>query len=118
MVDIGLVNSRMKDFFDVAIAARRLAFDGRTLAAALAATFERRQTAILEAAPPALTDSFAQDRQAQSNWTAFVARGGLESSGTLAEAVETIRGFVAAPLAAARADVLFDKQWSPGGPWR
>ena len=117
MVDIGLVNSRMKDFFDVAIAADRLAFDGQTLTAALMATFARRQTAIPEGVPPALTDSFVQDRQAQSNWTSFVTRSGLENPETLAQAIETIRGFVLAPLSAAHTRASFDKQWAPGGPW-
>jgi uncharacterized protein YggL (DUF469 family) len=118
MVDIGLVNSRMKDFFDVAVAANRLTFDGPTLTAALVATFSRRQTAIPEGVPPALADTFAQDRRTQANWTSFVTRSGLENPGTLAQALETIRGFVLAPLAAAHSGASFDKQWAPGGPWR
>jgi hypothetical protein len=76
MVEIGLVNSRMKHFFDVAIAANRLTIDGSTLAAALLATFSRRQTAIPEGVAPALTET-------QSNWTSFVTRSGLENPGTL-----------------------------------
>jgi hypothetical protein len=118
MVEIGLVNSRMKDFFDVAIAANRLTFDGPTLTSALLATFSRRQTAIPEGVPPALTDTFAQDRRTQANWTSFVTRSGLENPGTLAQALETIRGFVLAPLAAAHSGASFDQQWAPGGPWR
>ena len=39
IVDLGLSNSRMKDFTDVAIAARRVAFNGDTLVAAVQATF-------------------------------------------------------------------------------
>jgi len=108
----------MNDFFDVAIAANRLPFDGPTLAAAMAATFTRRQTAIPEGVPPVLSDTFARDRQAQSNWTSFVTRSGLENPGTLAQALETIRGFVLALLAAARTGASFDKQRAPGGPWR
>jgi hypothetical protein len=46
MVMLGQANSRMKDFFDLAVIARRTALDGATLAAAIAATFTRRQTAL------------------------------------------------------------------------
>jgi hypothetical protein len=46
MVDLGISNSRMKDFSDIAIAARRVAFDGESLVLALRATFRRRGTAL------------------------------------------------------------------------
>jgi hypothetical protein len=41
IVDLGLSNSRLKDFTDIAMAARRWTFDGDTLVAALQATFRR-----------------------------------------------------------------------------
>lgn len=44
MVDLGISNSRMKDFCDVALAARRVAFVGEALVVALRATFRRRGT--------------------------------------------------------------------------
>jgi hypothetical protein len=44
MVMLGQANSRMKDFYDLAVIARRTALDNATLAAAIAATFARRQT--------------------------------------------------------------------------
>lgn len=43
---LGQANSRMKDFFDLAVIARRTQMDGATLAAAIAATFARRETAL------------------------------------------------------------------------
>lgn len=46
MAMLGQANSRMKDFFDLAVIARRTELDGATLAAAIAATFARRQTAL------------------------------------------------------------------------
>ena len=42
MVHLGLSNSRMKDFTDLAIAALRTVFEGGTLVAAIRATFRRR----------------------------------------------------------------------------
>ena len=55
MVMLGQANSRMKDFFDLAVIARRTELDGATLAAAIAATFARRQTALPNERPLALT---------------------------------------------------------------
>ena len=42
MVHHGILNSRMKDFFDVWVLARTFKFDGAVLAKALNATFTRR----------------------------------------------------------------------------
>jgi hypothetical protein len=42
MVKLGIANSRMKDFFDLAVLAWGFPFSGRVLRDAIAATFERR----------------------------------------------------------------------------
>lgn len=55
MVMLGQANSRMKDFFDLAVIARRTELDVATLAAAITATFARRQTASPTERPLALT---------------------------------------------------------------
>ena len=44
MVLLGQANSRMKDFFDLAMIARRTELDSATQPAAIAATLARRQT--------------------------------------------------------------------------
>lgn len=44
MVKLGLANTRMKDFYDVWLLAQEMSFDGAILSAAIAATFERRNT--------------------------------------------------------------------------
>lgn len=72
MVVLGLANTRMKDFYDVWILSRNYAFDEERLSRAIAATFERRATAIPTDAPDALTQKFASDMAKQRQWTAFV----------------------------------------------
>lgn len=72
MVVLGLANTRMKDFYDVWILSRNYAFDEERLSPAIAATFERRATAIPTDAPDALTQKFASDMAKQRQWTAFV----------------------------------------------
>ncbi|MDO8775936.1 MAG: nucleotidyl transferase AbiEii/AbiGii toxin family protein [Burkholderiaceae bacterium] len=72
MVMLGLANSRMKDFYDVWILSRSYDFDEDRLSRAIAATFERRGTAIPFDAPVALTQTFATDTGKQRQWAAFV----------------------------------------------
>src|SRR5713226_1204623 len=55
MVDLGMANSRMKDFFDLWILASVFEFDGSRLVEAIAATFERRRTPLPATPPLALT---------------------------------------------------------------
>ncbi|HWN68673.1 MAG TPA: nucleotidyl transferase AbiEii/AbiGii toxin family protein [Haliangium sp.] len=44
MVQLGLANSRMKDFFDIVVLSRMFEFDGVVLVDAIRATFQRRTT--------------------------------------------------------------------------
>lgn len=55
MVVLGLANTRMKDFYDLAVIARRSELDGALLARAVRATFNRRGTPLPQALPVALT---------------------------------------------------------------
>ncbi len=64
MVKLGIANTRMKDFHDIWLVARRFEFDGPMLRKAIDATFARRQTNL----PPlleALTAAFADDPSKQ-----------------------------------------------------
>ena len=61
MVLLELANSRMKDFYDLAVIARRTDLDGKTLADAIAATFARRNSPLPAVRPRALTDKFSTD---------------------------------------------------------
>lgn len=117
MVDLGLSNSRMKDFADVAMAARRVAFDGDTLAAALRATFRRRGTTLPESEVVALSDRFLGDQNAQANWRAFVTRNRPRELESLAQVVAELRVFLLRPLEHARTGTPLPVRWLPGGPW-
>lgn len=71
MVLFGLANTRMKDYYDIWILSRSYAFDAESLSRAIAATFERRGTAIPEDLPDALTPAFSADATKQRQWEAF-----------------------------------------------
>lgn len=86
MVMLGQANSRMKDFFDLSVIARRTQLDGATLAAAIAATFERRATPLPIERPLALTPRFSNDPGKLAQWQAFMNRNRLAPS-TLSDTV-------------------------------
>ena len=80
MVMLGQANSRMKDFFDLAVIARRTELDGAVLAAAIVATFARRQTALPTDRPLALTKQFSEDTAKQRQWRAFLNKNRIEAA--------------------------------------
>ncbi len=118
MVKLGLTNSRMKDFYDLAIMARTFPFTGPVLREAITATFTRRGTAIPAASPIALTEAFANDETKQKQWQAFRKRSGIaEKVGDLNGLVAELAAFLAQPLSAASAGREFPLSWQPGGSW-
>ena len=71
MVALGLANSRMKDYYDIWMLSRSYVFSAERLSCAIAATFERRGTAIPEDLPDALTTAFCTYAIKQRQWEAF-----------------------------------------------
>lgn len=118
IVALGIANSRMKDFYDLLALSRLFPFDGRLLAAAIRATFDRRQTSIPSRRPAGLGKTFASDRQKIAQWTAFLGREPLlVEAGGLTATIEEIANFVMPPAYAARAGRDFAMTWNPTGPW-
>lgn len=72
MVLLGMTNSRVKDYLDVWILLEREVLDATVLATAIAATFNRRSTAVPTALPIALSDEFAADASRRALWAAFL----------------------------------------------
>lgn len=95
MVTLGLGNSRMKDFFDIAYLAGRFEFDSERLAQAMAATFERRKTPIPAEKPLALTSAYFESSERTRDWEGFRNRSGLEGDpATLTKACSRIAKFL------------------------
>jgi len=118
LVAFDMAISRMKDFYDIWMLSKQFPFDGASLSAAIAATFERRGTAIPEAVPTALSDEFATDRTKQTQWTAFLRRNALaDVPADLPSVVRDLRVFLLKPLQAAAQRGAMPKSWKPGGPW-
>jgi len=119
IVSLGMLNSRMKDFYDLWVLASSFPFEGQMLAAAVRATFDRRGTALPEATPVGLSDEFAGDRSKQQQWQAFQRRGRPAlPPPALADVIGSIRDFLVPPTEALRQGETFHQQWPEGGPWR
>jgi hypothetical protein len=114
---LGLLNSRPKDYFDLALLARLYAFDGDLLVEAILSTFRHRGTAI-EATPIGLTDAFSSDPARTVQWRAFVRRSRFDSNAGLDEIVAQVKAFVSTPLSAMARNDPFHLQWKPSGPWQ
>lgn len=118
IVKLGVINSRMKDYFDLYVLSREYGFAGRSLCRAIRATFARRETPVPETLPLGLSHSFAADITKQTQWRQFVARAQLASGDRpLALVVESLEDFLWPPLKAVAQDLQLDKDWPPGGPW-
>ncbi len=117
MVQLGILNSRMKDFYDLMILARDFEFTGELLTAAVRATFERRQTDIPEGAPIALQAGFTEERDKLIQWKAFIRKSGASNAPALEEVIAELQAFLLPVLKAARVEDTFNKQWLDGGPW-
>lgn len=117
MVELGLSNSRMKDFYDVWLLSRHLEFDGEVLARAVRATFERRQTPLPQKLPVALCDEFCQDAGRRAQWRAFTRKSGLQSAPELSEIVREITAFLWPLSEALNAERRFGSRWIVGQGW-
>jgi len=117
MVQLGMANSRMKDFYDVAVLARDFDFEGELLAQAIRATFDRRKTPLPATTPIALTAAFAEDPTKKTQWSGFIRKAGVGVAGSLPETIAEVRAFVEAPLAAAANGSPAPSSWRAGGAW-
>lgn len=117
MIRLALANSRMKDFFDIRALAMTKPFDGDTLRLALAATFERRQTALPLEMPLGLTNEFSENPQKRQQWDAFVGRIRGAEPAQLSDVIDLLGAFLWPVLQAAARGVRWPRRWEPGGPW-
>lgn len=119
LVDLGINNTRMKDFFDLHYLAMTLAIDGETFASAIQATFRRRATPLPEMVPVGLSPSFCEDPTKQIQWRAFITRMRIDASKeSLVKAIGKLREFLMPPVEALAQKKSFKKKWKLGGPWK
>lgn len=93
MVALGVLNGRMKDYYDLWAIPRNLEIAPEALDAAILATFDRRRTPIPATRPPGLSKEMLEDEAKQRQWRAYAASLELEDVG-LDSIIDAVWGLV------------------------
>ena len=118
MVKLGALNSRMKDFFDISLLSQLFEFSGKTLASAISATFETRDTDI-SLYSSVFSGDLVADKSTATQWRAFLRRTAIERAPSeFSTVVEQISVFLEPPAETVANGTAFRKSWKPGGPWK
>lgn len=118
MVKLGMLNSRMKDFYDVWMMAKTFSFDGKTLCRAIQLTFERRKTKLPDKLPIAFSEEFEKAKDKQVQWKAFLHRAHvIDSDIELGKVTDLLRSFLSPLLRALANKTPFNLSWNAKGMW-
>ena len=116
MIKLGDSNSRMKDFYDVWLLARKFDFEGTNLSEAIRKTFKRRKTSLPEKIPLFSEDIYDQNSDRQTLWNSFLKKTNTKNAPeTLNETALSIENFLAAPIIATHAGQIFTFKWKASG---
>jgi Nucleotidyl transferase AbiEii toxin, Type IV TA system len=117
MMKLGLVNTRMKDFFDIWILSQQLSFSGESLQSAIKTTFEKRQT-LLNALPDSINEIFYIDPTHQMRWKQFLKNiENDEKNIELSTVINEIKEFLYPIVIASMNKKIFDKAWNYKKKW-
>jgi hypothetical protein len=116
IMELGMDNSRMKDFFDIDYLSKTQPFAGPVLAHAIQATSARRKTPLPDRLPVGLAPGFGEDAVKRTQWRAFTRRLQVDAL-PLREVLVCLRAFLLPPVTATLQGHEFTKRWPPGGPW-
>ena len=88
-----MLNSRVKDFFDLWVLASHSDFNVAVLARAVTATFEHRSTPFPQSIQIGLRDEFISDAHKTKQWQAFLRKNPL-SPMSLSAIIKELREFL------------------------
>ncbi len=118
MVKLGLLNSRMKDFYDIWFLSRNFDFKGETLIEAIEKTFEKRKTPVISE-PTIFNPSFMMDENKQAQWLGFINKAKLGDAPASFEYVTAgIKIFLQPVLVSIINRQTFRSFWAAPGSWR
>ena len=119
MIKLGLLNSRMKDFYDLWLMARQFDFKGSNLVEALKKTFEHRKTLFPEEQPLFAEEIYDEKSDRQTLWKAFLTKNQLElAPQKLKDTAEIIESLLTEPVQAIHQKKSFKAEWLAPGPWK
>jgi len=117
MIKLGILNSRMKDFFDIWLLSRQFDFEGQTLYRAIEKTFANRETRI-SVQPVVFTEIFYNDPLKNTQWRGFIRRNRLENiPQDFSEIIIAVTDFLRPIATALSANQNVSWKWIAPGPW-
>jgi len=119
MVKLGLVNSRMKDFYDVWLMARQFDFGVKSLAKAIQVTFKNRKTNVPKASPLFDAELYDAHSNQEIMWKAFLKNGQIKNAPVAFRGIVlAIESFLHAPVLEIQSKKASTRDWQAPGPWR
>jgi predicted nucleotidyltransferase component of viral defense system len=117
MMKLGLVNTRMKDFFDIWILSQQLLLNGESLQNAIQTTFDKRQT-LLNALPDSMSEIFYANPVHQMRWKQFLQNiENEEKDIELSIVIGEIKEFLQPIVLTSMNKQIFSKTWSYAKKW-
>ncbi|MDA8403609.1 MAG: nucleotidyl transferase AbiEii/AbiGii toxin family protein [Desulfobacteraceae bacterium] len=115
IIKLGMLNSRMKDFYDIWLLSRQFNFESDVLSEAVRLTLKQRETSIPDEIE-AVTDSFAAAKQAQ--WTAFLKKIQQPNVPTLFYDISSaVKMFLTPIITRPSTGISTFMIWKAPGPW-
>jgi len=119
MIKLGLLNSRMKDFYDIWLMTRQFEFKGANIASAIKKTFNNRKTDIPKKKPLFADEIYDEKSDRQTLWNAFLKKGDIQRAPkTLSETAKVIERFLIEPIEALNENIAFQKTWKQPRGWK
>jgi len=113
MVKLDILNSRMKDIYDIWILSKRFEFDSELLTHAIVNTFKQRKTEIT-ANVITFTDTYYLNQEKMAQWKGFLRRAKVSDiPENLEEIIGSVRTFLLPALNHIEQGNAFKKIWKP-----
>lgn len=118
MMKLGLLNSRMKDFYDIWLLMRKFDFNGTILTEALKKTFDHRKTELPLKRPLFAQEIYDNKSDRQMLWMAFLRKNDIKNApDNLSAIAKTIEKFLIKPLEAIKKGKSFNETWKAARKW-
>ncbi len=118
MVKLGVLNSRMKDFYDIWLLSHMFDFSGEILSAAVEKAFENRNTAITQS-PAVFDPSFGKDGNKKAQWQGFIKKAMLTNAPeSFGDVIDAVKVFLEPLVVSFGKRRMFRSTWTAPGPWQ
>jgi len=119
MVKLNILNSRMKDFYDIWLLSKKFIFNGKNLANAIKKTFTNRKTELPDKNRLFAEEMYDKESDMQIFWNAFVNKNEIKNiSKEFPVVLEQIERFLSPPVKAVKKKEVFNKMWRDFYNWR